>query len=884
MITPNGTDSATDSATATPASITNTLKTSMSVTKTFANCANSTEIPSKATMQLQQSTDGSNWTDVLGETKELTDFSLTALSKSATFENLSKYDTTGTLIRYRAREISITYADGSVINADGVRGSVGPFVITYNDSEKVVTNTLKTVNITGTKTWVDTIGDISYKGIYRPTAANFAANLHLYDGTTKVTKQPTVTFANDNTDSWAFTFSDLPKYKRSGSTFTLIQYTVKEDLGVNGYSITTGGNGLMGTFADDSTTVTVTANGTATGEGITNTLKHGTITGLKVDTVSKTDATPVSGATIGLFDSSASTAVALATTITDEQGRYTFENVLYATNGTYYVKEITAPNNYQLSTDVITAQFDVNGATGQTIDLSSPAGEEQVEERIKDIPVYASLSIRKTDVNTTNAMDDVKFKLNGKDWMNNEVTKTGTTSNGTLTFTDIPVGTYTLTETKVTNYEAPDSFSVVVTSERNADNANDNHAVITVTNNRTQDTLTADSVTNEYSITNKLIFRDFSFTKYGTDDEVDLTSKSVLAGAEFKLYNDQACTEPALQTVFSSNEAGKVTFTNLRCGTYYIKETKEPVNFKADPKVYTVTVKQDGTVESDLTECTNEAIRGSFTMTKVDEADRSKVVPGSTYTLYKLVPRTQTVSTFANGIALQADGTDMEEIYVTEDVTDENGKITFENLLIGPTYIVRETKAPEGYQVSKNPISIEVQLTAEGANPELIDNGGGTVVMDEDGNITWLEPPTRVEIEKVDENGKLLAGAKLQLTDANGKVIDTWTTDDKAHVLEAVLVTDQKYILTELEAPSGYQIAEPVTFTVEEKTQGVGEIYTQKVTMIDKKIPPAAKSDVAKTGDTTSLTLWIALAVVALGAILVVFILRKKKDEEDSEE
>lgn len=46
--------------------------------------------------------------------------------------------------------------------------------------------------------------------------------------------------------------------------------------------------------------------------------------------------------------------------------------------------------------------------------------------------------------------------------------------------------------------------------------------------------------------------------------------------------------------------------------------------------------------------------------------------------------------------------------------------------------------------------------------------GDGTATIDENGNITWFEPPTKVEIQKKDTEGKLLAGATLRITNEDG--------------------------------------------------------------------------------------------------------------------
>ena len=89
----------------------------------------------------------------------------------------------------------------------------------------------------------------------------------------------------------------------------------------------------------------------------------------------------------------------------------------------------------------------------------------------------------------------------------------------------------------------------------------------------------------------------------------DAESGAALAGAEFGVYADAACTEPAKlwnnaeetgSTVheFTTNSDGVATGYGLVAGnTYYVKELKAPDNYIGDTdKVYSITLNNDGTV------------------------------------------------------------------------------------------------------------------------------------------------------------------------------------------------------------------------------------------------------------------------------------------------
>ena len=84
---------------------------------------------------------------------------------------------------------------------------------------------------------------------------------------------------------------------------------------------------------------------------------------------------------------------------------------------------------------------------------------------------------------------------------------------------------------------------------------------------------------------------DVSFTK------VDGAGRP-LQGARFALYTDEACTKaavdmdaegrPALEAVSDRN--GKVSFDQIRTGTYYMKETQAPEGYALDTTIYKVTI------------------------------------------------------------------------------------------------------------------------------------------------------------------------------------------------------------------------------------------------------------------------------------------------------
>lgn len=151
----------------------------------------------------------------------------------------------------------------------------------------------------------------------------------------------------------------------------------------------------------------------------------------------------------------------------------------------------------------------------------------------------------------------------------------------------------------------------------------------------------------------------------------------------------------------------------------------------------------------------------------------------------------------------------------------------------------------------------------------------------EDGSIAKVEMKdeySKVEISKTDlTTGKELEGAKLQVLDKDGKVLEEWITDGKPHKVEKLPV-GVELTLREITAPDGYEIAEDVKFTLEDT------IEVQKVQMKDAKTPEKPVGTVPKTGDNPLKPLLLLAVCGGCGAAwLAVTMHRRKKKRRDEE-
>lgn len=187
--------------------------------------------------------------------------------------------------------------------------------------------------------------------------------------------------------------------------------------------------------------------------------------------------------------------------------------------------------------------------------------------------------------------------------------------------------------------------------------------------------------------------------------------------------------------------------------------------------------------------------------------------------------------------------------YTNIDIDGNETRHMIQGLEAGEEYVLKETKTPNGYATFKTQT-----FTAE--------EGKDTV-------LSMTDEDTKIEISKQDiTTKKELEGAKLKVTDKDGKVIDEWTSGKQPHMIKN-LTAGETYTLTEVIAPKNYKVAESIQFTV--KDTGVA----QKVVMYDELLPVAKK---VKTGDDTCINYYVVIALLSLIAFSLLFI-RKKSHE-----
>lgn len=188
---------------------------------------------------------------------------------------------------------------------------------------------------------------------------------------------------------------------------------------------------------------------------------------------------------------------------------------------------------------------------------------------------------------------------------------------------------------------------------------------------------------------------------------------------------------------------------------------------------------------------------------------------------------------------------DGETTYTNIDLQGNETRHMISGLEAGEEYVLKETKTPNGYATFKT----ETFTAEEG----------------KDTSLSMTDEDTKIEISKQDiTTKKELEGAKLKVTDKDGKVIDEWTSGKQPHMIKN-LTAGETYTLTEVIAPKNYKVAESIQFTV--KDTGVA----QKVVMYDELLPVKK----VKTGDNSHYEYYMMLAGLAVVVFGMVYFRKK---------
>ncbi len=365
-----------------------------------------------------------------------------------------------------------------------------------------------------------------------------------------------------------------------------------------------------------------------------------------------------------------------------------WSNTVELEAGTYYLKEVTAPKGYALSSEIkkvtITAgketQFGTNnelmdypqadpvgillGKIDKETNKNKPQGSASLEGAEFTIKYYKGLYdedpaklgqtparswVLKTDNDGFTYLDS-DYKVSGDDFymFGNIAT--------------IPVGTITIQETK-----SPTGYFV-----------NNEVFVRKIEANGTDQYV---STYNQPKVLEKVIKFNIKKVQVGTTTPV--------SGAVFLHTKPDGTTES-----LTTNEKGEITITGLETGIHKIKESKAPDGYQLNTNEVVFEV-EAGTGKIKFTSGTNSLVTqgvedsgdgyatfadmvNPFDLKITKTNEHGKVLKGAEFTLYSDKDCTKVVDT---------------------QVSDENGVLSFKDLKVETTYYFKETKAPKGYRI-----------------------------------------------------------------------------------------------------------------------------------------------------------------------------------------
>lgn len=430
-------------------------------------------------------------------------------------------------------------------------------------------------------------------------------------------------------------------------------------------------------------------------------------------------------------------------------------------NMVYQLKEISTATGYAINPNP--TEFKVgNDGKVYSVDNTPYTFGSLVVPNYKET-YQGNMKIIKVDANTNTVLENAEFSLSKLDTTTNqyvEIDRVLTNSNGVAYFSNLESGLYQVKETKAPSgyAKSPDTYKFTVDERFNTNNYE-----YTFKNKPTELILRKVALIDENGA-NLSKYVD----KYPSAFVQDGKVYANLTGAQFRL-TDADGTVITPSSVSDSKGYTEYKYNNIDSNKdYTLEETIAPLGYD---KALPMTIKGNVLTNANPTYTyyvENKKQLGDVVISKYARKT-GVVLPGAEFGIFKV-----------------GEASPIQTV-----VTDAKGNAIFTDLELG-NYIVKETKAPQGYKLSTDVYN--VSLTTDHRLEVL----------------TFLNDVAekQYKIRKVDQLGTPLSGAEFQLI-RDGKVISNATSDALGYIDFGIVPIDGTYQVAEVKAPNGYRVIAP---------------------------------------------------------------------------
>ncbi|WP_368791133.1 SpaA isopeptide-forming pilin-related protein [Companilactobacillus farciminis] len=276
-------------------------------------------------------------------------------------------------------------------------------------------------------------------------------------------------------------------------------------------------------------------------------------------------------------------------------------------------------------------------------------------------------------------------------------------------------------------------------------------------------------------------------------------NNTLIPGATYSLYQRDADKDTLIQSDLVTDANGQITVDKLPAGDYYFVETSTPDGYQQNPNEIPFTITGQTTIAVQV-ETKDEPVgskEGSIIIQKLDAA-----------TGYRLA-----------GAEFDVIDADTNEV-IGHITTDQLGYGHMYNIPYG-NYILRETKAPDGYILNNEDITFTINDETQAPAIISIDNEKET---GGDGNFSASMIKYDADLLHQEKVG--VAGAEYTLYDTDGTALGVFQTNDEG-VIKVDNLNPGSYYFLETKAPDGYDInPEKIEFTITDSDIELGTLET----------------------------------------------------------